>query len=36
MKAIDVVLAIMVAIFLAGATAYAGPDIRAVPDQVAQ
>jgi hypothetical protein len=36
MKMIDIVLAIAVAIFLAGASAYAGPDIQAAPAQVSQ
>jgi hypothetical protein len=36
MKMLDIVLAIAVAIFLAGASAYAGPDIQSAPSELAQ
>jgi len=36
MKTVDVVLAVMIAIFLAGATAYAGEDVQASPIAASQ
>jgi hypothetical protein len=36
MKTVDVVLAVMIAIFLAGATAYAGTDTAPAPSAISQ